>query len=46
MALRFTEFSRRYRRELAGNLELAELRRLGRGRPVTLLRARRKSVRT
>jgi uncharacterized protein YeaO (DUF488 family) len=33
----FEEFSRRYRRELVGNEAVAELRRLGRGRPVTLL---------
>jgi len=36
---RFAQFSRRYRRELAGNAEFAELRRLGRGRAVTLLYA-------
>ena len=34
---RFAEFARRYRRELAGSPALAELRRLGRGRTVTLL---------
>jgi uncharacterized protein YeaO (DUF488 family) len=34
---RFKEFGRRYERELAGNLCVAELRRLGRVRRVTLL---------
>jgi uncharacterized protein YeaO (DUF488 family) len=34
---RFAEFGRRYKRELAGNPELAELRKLGRGALVTLL---------
>jgi uncharacterized protein YeaO (DUF488 family) len=34
---RLDEFARRYRRELRGNPALAELRRLGRGRVVTLL---------
>jgi uncharacterized protein YeaO (DUF488 family) len=34
---RFEEFSRRYRRELVGSEAVAELRRLGRGRTVTLL---------
>ena len=34
---RFTAFSRRYRKELAANPALPELRRLGRGKTVTLL---------
>jgi uncharacterized protein YeaO (DUF488 family) len=34
---RFAEFKKRYVRELAGNLELTELRRLGKGARVTLL---------
>ncbi|HEY1726182.1 MAG TPA: DUF488 family protein [Steroidobacteraceae bacterium] len=34
---RFANFARRYRRELAGNAAVAELRRLGRGARVTLL---------
>lgn len=34
---RFAEFKKRYGKELAGNPELAELRRLGKGRLVTLL---------
>jgi uncharacterized protein YeaO (DUF488 family) len=38
---RFAEFSRRYRRELAGDPALSDLRRLGRGRTVTLLYAAR-----
>ncbi|MGA8708926.1 MAG: DUF488 family protein [Steroidobacteraceae bacterium] len=36
---RFAEFSRRYRRELAADPALSDLRRLGRGRTVTLLYA-------
>jgi uncharacterized protein YeaO (DUF488 family) len=34
---RFAEFRRRYAAEMAGNPALAELRKLGRGRVVTLL---------
>ncbi|HEX4327972.1 MAG TPA: DUF488 domain-containing protein [Burkholderiales bacterium] len=34
---RFAEFSQRYEAELAGNPAIAELRKLGRGSPVTLL---------
>jgi uncharacterized protein YeaO (DUF488 family) len=34
---RFTAFSRRYRKELAANPALPELRKLGRGKTVTLL---------
>ena len=34
---RFAEFARRYRHELTGNPALADLRKLGRGRTVTLL---------
>jgi uncharacterized protein YeaO (DUF488 family) len=34
---RFAEFKKRYVKELAGNPELAELRRLGKGARVTLL---------
>lgn len=34
---RFAEFGTRYRRELAGNAALLELRKLGRGHVVTLL---------
>jgi uncharacterized protein YeaO (DUF488 family) len=34
---RFAEFKKRYVKELAGNAELAELRRLGKGALVTLL---------
>ena len=34
---RFAEFRRRYRKELAVNLEVATLRKLGKGRRVTLL---------
>ena len=34
---RFAEFSHRYEAELAGNPAIAELRKLGRGKPVTLL---------
>ena|SRR5581483_1175250 len=34
---RFAEFSRRYRRELKGNPAVADLRKLGRGKKVTLL---------
>ncbi len=34
---RFTEFGKRYKKELNGNPELAELRKLGRGALVTLL---------
>ena len=36
---RFTEFRSRYTRELKHNPALAELRKLGRGKPVTLLYA-------
>ena len=38
---RFTEFARRYKRELAGNSAIGELRKLGRNRRVTLLYAAR-----
>ena len=38
---RFDEFSARYRAELQGNAALAELRKLGRDKPVTLLYAAR-----
>jgi len=38
---RFAEFRRRYEEELAGNLAVDELRKLGRGRRVTLLYAAR-----
>jgi len=38
---RFTEFARRYRRELAGNSAIGGLRKLGRNRRVTLLYAAR-----
>ncbi|HEY3732154.1 MAG TPA: DUF488 family protein [Steroidobacteraceae bacterium] len=38
---RFANFARRYRRELAGNRALGELRRLGRGTAVTLVYAAR-----
>jgi uncharacterized protein YeaO (DUF488 family) len=34
---RFVEFSRRYKKELVGNPEVAELRKLGKGALVTLL---------
>ena len=34
---RFAEFGKRYKKELSGNPELAELRKLGRGALVTLL---------
>jgi uncharacterized protein YeaO (DUF488 family) len=34
---RFADFARRYRRELAGNPAVGELRRLGRGAAVTLV---------
>ncbi|HEX3502508.1 MAG TPA: DUF488 family protein, partial [Xanthobacteraceae bacterium] len=34
---RFAEFSKRYKKELSGNAELAELRKLGRSARVTLL---------
>jgi uncharacterized protein YeaO (DUF488 family) len=34
---RFSDFSKRYREQLAANPEVAELRRLGRGKTVTLL---------
>jgi uncharacterized protein YeaO (DUF488 family) len=34
---RFGQFRRRYERELANNPAIAELRKLGRGKPVTLL---------
>ena len=40
-AERFAEFRRRYIAELAGNPALAELRKLGKGRRVTLLYAAR-----
>jgi uncharacterized protein YeaO (DUF488 family) len=36
---RFAEFSRRYKLELASNAALAELRKLGKGTPVTLVYA-------
>jgi uncharacterized protein YeaO (DUF488 family) len=36
---RFGQFRRRYERELANNPALGELRKLGRGKPVTLLYA-------
>jgi uncharacterized protein YeaO (DUF488 family) len=38
---RFAEFRRRYEEELAGNPAVSELRKLGRGRRVTLLYAAR-----
>lgn len=38
---RFAEFSRRYRAELAGNTAVAELRKLGERKPVTLIYAAR-----
>ena len=38
---RFAEFSRCYRAELAGNPAVAELRKLGRGKTVTLIYAAR-----
>ena len=38
---RFAEFSQRYKEELKGNPGLAELRRLGKAGPVTLLYAAR-----
>jgi uncharacterized protein YeaO (DUF488 family) len=34
---RFAEFGKRYKKELVGNAELAELRKLGRAKVVTLL---------
>jgi uncharacterized protein YeaO (DUF488 family) len=40
---RFAEFSRRYRKELAANILLTELRKLGRGGNVTLVYAARDS---
>jgi len=38
---RFAEFGQRYEAELAGNPAIAELRKLGRGTPVSLLYAAR-----
>lgn len=38
---RFDEFAKRYKKELAGNEALAELRKLAKGKPVTLVTATR-----